>query len=338
MNKDKERVNLQPAEPSEPDMDVIQMVRFDLSQNEEIFTEEQKKYIIDRFPVELHEYLKQTNNPMDETQVIISLLKEKNIRIVLCYEKNIFGMYEWKGYYHATDVADHLRYSNIENWKRWNIKVKKFSEFDDEKMVDQFDRPFYNRPIFNFDIKKVDINAQFIDDEELKTILLKTTKKGKEIDLFKDWIIKYSTIAKSVISMVIQIKYQYEKEQQIHEIEKYKQQVKQIEEDKQKEINEMRIRIEKAIDIYPMAPKQKGYVYIVCSELLKSKGLVRIGRTLNIEKRENQYRCSDPTYAVEYYRDVEDKMLTEKAIHYILNNIRKYSNRDQYNIYFLIKN
>ena len=69
-------------------------------------------------------------------------------------------------------------------------------------------------------------------------------------------------------------------------------------------------------------------LYIVCSEFLKSKGLVRIGRTLNIEKRESQYKCSDPTYSVEYYRDVEDKMLTEKAIHYILNNIRKYSNRE----------
>ena len=104
--------------------------------NEIIFTDEQKEYIISKFPEELHKYLKQTNNPMDETQVIISLLKEKNIRIVLCYEKNIFGVYEWKGYYHATDIADNLKYSDISNWSRnWDIKFKKFNEFEEKILV-----------------------------------------------------------------------------------------------------------------------------------------------------------------------------------------------------------
>ena len=326
MNKGKERENSQPAESGEPDMDVNQMVRFDLSQNEEIFTEEQKEYIISKFPKKLHEYLNKVNNPLDETQVIISLLKEKNIRIVLTYEENMFGVYEWKGNYHATDIADIMKYSDISNWsRRWNIKFKTFGEISEKNEVRQIDGL---QPLMNFDKKIVKSNVLFIDDEGLKTILLKTTKKGKEIDLFKEWIIKYSTIAKSVISMVIQIKKDYEIEQKNYEIEQKDKIIRQIEENKQKEINEMRIRIEKAVGIYPLAQKQKGYVYIVQSELLKSKGLVRIGRTLNIERRENQYKCADPTYAVEYYRDVEDKMLTEKAIHYILNNIRKYSNRE----------
>ena len=182
--------------------------------NENIFSDEQKAYIISKFPEKLHEYLNKVNNPLDETQVIISLLKERNIRIVLNYEENIFGIYEWRGYYHATDIENELGCSRVDNWSRnWNIKFKKFNEFENKNLVPQIEGPFDNGPIYNFDIKKVDINANFIDDEGLKTILIKTTKKGKEIDLFKEWIIKYSTIAKSVISIVIQIKLQYEMEQ-----------------------------------------------------------------------------------------------------------------------------
>ena len=218
------------------------------------------------------------------------------------------------------------------NVNRWNERWK-FELIPYEKLLLQFGGA---TQFMNFDENRTDKNALFIGLDDLKDVLLKiNTDLSKE---YKKWIMKQSSIMSKFLKYAIKIKNEYENEQQGQEIEKYKQHVKQIEENKQKEINEMKIRIEKAIDIYPMAPKQKGYVYIVCSEFLKSKGLVRIGRTLNIEKRESQYRCSDPTYAVEYYRDVEDKMLTEKAIHYILNNIRKYSNIDLYNIYFLIKN
>ena len=181
--------------------------------NENIFSDEQKAYIISKFPKKLHEYLNKVNNPLDETQVIISLLKERNIRIVLNHEENMFGIYEWKGYYHATDIENEAGCSRVDHWSRWNIKFKKFYEFENKNLVPQFGGPNEIRPIYNFDTKKVDINANFIDDEGLKTVLIKTTKQSTEIDMFKDWIIKYSTIAKSVISMVIQIKQQYEYEQ-----------------------------------------------------------------------------------------------------------------------------
>ena len=297
--------------------------------NDIIFSGEQKEYIIRRFPKNLHEYLNKVNNPLDETQVIVSLLHDKNIKTVLTHEENMFGMYEWKGNYHVTDLANHLKYSDPSNWsRRLNINFKKFNEIVPGDLVRQFDGPNYPRYILNFNDKKVDTNALFTDDEGLKIILLKTTKKGKEIEMFKEWIIKYTTIAKSIITMIIQVKNEYEKEQQKYEIEKYKQQVKQIEEKRQKDIYEMKKRIEKAIEVYPVIPKQKGYVYIVQSEFLKTKGLVRIGRTLNIEKREGQYKCSDPSYNVEYYRDVEDRIITEKTLHYVLSNIRKYSNKE----------
>ena len=181
--------------------------------NENIFSDEQKAYIISKFPKKLHEYLNKINNPLDETQVIISILKERNIRIVLNYEENMFGICEWKGYYHATDIETELGCSTVDNWKRWNINFKKFNDFENKNLVHQIDGQENIRPIYNFNTNKININAQFIDDDGLKIVLIKTTKQSTEIDLFKDWIIKYSTIAKSVISMVIQIKQQYEYEQ-----------------------------------------------------------------------------------------------------------------------------
>ena len=177
-----------------------------------IFTNEEKKYIISKFPKSLHEYLNKVNNPLDETQVIIGLLQEKNIRIILNYEENMFGIYEWKGYYHATNIKNELGCSTVDNWKQWNINFKKFNEFENKNLVHKIYGQGKIGPIFNFDIKKINVTANFIDDEGLKTILLKTTKKTPEIKLFKEWIIKYSTIAKSVISMIMQIKQQYENE------------------------------------------------------------------------------------------------------------------------------
>ena len=53
MNKGKDPMNSQPAESGEN-----QMVRFDLSSNEEIFTEEQREYIIGKFPDTIQDFLR----------------------------------------------------------------------------------------------------------------------------------------------------------------------------------------------------------------------------------------------------------------------------------------
>ena len=68
-----------------------------------------------------------------------------------------------------------------------------------------------------------------------------------------------------------------------------------------------------AVDIYPSPIKQKGYIYIAVSIFLVLKGIARIGITLDIIKRENTYKCSDPTYIIAYYRDTDDKILSEKV-------------------------
>ena len=44
-------------------------------------------------------------------------------------------MYEWKGKYHVTDLADKMKYSDINNWKRWNIKFKTFGEIWNKNII-----------------------------------------------------------------------------------------------------------------------------------------------------------------------------------------------------------
>ena len=330
MNKGKEQANHQPTPPAEPDMDVNQMVRFDLSSNEEIFTEEQKENIIKMFPESIQHFLKTIKNPLDEKEVLINIFKNKNVRIIIIYEQDILGDMDWIPYFHCPDIAKISKYpeKHVDRWNStWKLNIISY-----ENLLLKIEEQMKSLPKIgehikiNFEGRQTDKKSFFINYNDLKKALIKINTD--ESLLYEEWLLRQSTIMSKFLKHLHEIKKNQEMEQKNYEIEKYKQQVKQIEHDNQIKMEEMKKRVEKAIDIYPMAPKQKGYVYIVCSEFLKSKGLVRIGRTLNIEKRESQYRCSDPTYAVEYYRDVEDKMLTEKAIHYILNNIRKYSNRE----------
>lgn len=289
--------------------------------NEIIFSNEQKEYIISKFPITIQELLRKVKNPLDEKEVIVNMFIEKNVRIVIKYEKDFMDDYDWMPYFHCHDVAIVINYGKT-NVNRWNERWK-FNLIPYEKLLLQIGGA---TQFMNFDENRTDKNALFIGLDDLKDVLLKiNTDLSKE---YKKWVMKQSSIMSKFLRYTIQVKNEYEMEQKNCEIEKYKQQVKQIEEAKQKEIYEIKKRIEKSVEVYPINPKQKGYVYIIQSEFLKTKGLVRIGRTLNIEKREGQYRCSDPTYNVEYYRDVEDRILIEKALHYILNNIRKYSNRE----------
>ena len=327
MNKGKERENYQPAESGEN-----QIVRFDLSQNEEILTEEQREYIIGKFPKKIQDFLRKVKNPLDEKEVIINMFKDKNVRIVIKYEKDFMDDFDWIPYFHCPDLAKVIKYQekNIYQWNsRWKYNLISFENLiknENNGKNELLPQIAGATQFMNFDENRTDKNALFIGLDDLKDVLLKiNTNLSKE---YKKWVMKQSSIMSKFLKYAIKIKNEYENEQLKMQIEKKDKIIEQIEDNKQKEIEEMKQRVEKAIDIYPIYPKQKGYIYIACSEFLKSKGLVRIGRTLNVEKRENQYKCSDPTYYIEYYRDVEDKVLTEKALHYILDNIRKYSNRE----------
>ena len=108
MNKGKERMNSQPSESG-----VNQIVRFDLSSNEEIFTEEQREYIIGKFPDTIQDFLRKVKNPLDEKEVIINMFKDKNVRIVIKYEKDFMDDYDWMPYFHCFKMKLNLPAANL---------------------------------------------------------------------------------------------------------------------------------------------------------------------------------------------------------------------------------
>ena len=121
MNKGKDREN---SQPSELGAGVNQIVRFDLSQNEEIFTEEQKENIIGMFPENIRKYLYDLKNPLDQTEVILSILKDKNIKIILKKIINEFEEEEKDPLFCASDFARMIKSAekNINRWKKWLVK------------------------------------------------------------------------------------------------------------------------------------------------------------------------------------------------------------------------
>ena len=143
--------------------------------------------------------------------------------------------------------------------------------------------------------------------------------------MFKDWIIKYSTIAKSIISLVINIKNEYEKEQQRYEIEKYKQQIKQIEEEKQKEKEEyekiIRKRTIRACELFKRSKRIKGSIYVASSKDKIKKYEYKIGLIYKstIEGREGGLHTADPELNILCSRDVTDVFLTEIIVHNFLS-------------------
>ena len=142
----------------------MQVVKFAES-NQIILSEEEQQGIIDKFPEKLRPFLNSVNNPLDETQILVNLFKDKNVRIILKKEENDFGICEYVGYFHASDIATIVKYDNkhVTQWKtRWKIKLVKYADL----MVSQNERPYLN-------YKNIDSNALFISEQELKKVLLK---------------------------------------------------------------------------------------------------------------------------------------------------------------------
>ena len=287
------------------------------SNNDEIiFSDEQKEYIISKFPDTIQDFLRKVKNPLDEKEVIINMFKDKNVRIIIKYEKDFMDDYDWVPYFHCQDVANVIGYrkSDINRWnERW-----KFNLIPYEKLLRQIGGA---TQFMNFEENRTDKNALFIGLDDLKEVLIKiNTDLSNE---YKKWIMKQSAIMSKFLKYVIQIK--NEEKMQMMENK-----IKEIEDSKQKEMDDMKNRALRASSLYPIAQNQEGYVYIATSKNLMRKGLVRIGHTLNVTKRESTYQSSDPEFEIKYYRDVKDQIYIEKTIHYMFKNIRKYSNREYF--------
>ena len=251
--------------------------------NEIIFSDEQKEYIINMFPENIRKYLYDLKNPLDQTEVILSLLKDKNIKLII---KDVINEFEEKEKYPlfcARDFAKMINYSesNSSKWKKWLTKDDYviYNEIKNDRVQNVRDG-FY----CSFDPKITNVHSEtiFLTIEGLKKVLLNVDVEGAKE--YKLWVNNMATIMKKLIKYIHHIKNKQEMEQKNYEIEKYKQQVKQIEEAKQKEKDKYEKyildRTNDACKIFKHPIRHKGNIYAASSKARLEKFKIKIGETI----------------------------------------------------------
>lgn len=199
-----------------------------MSLTHNIFSIEQKNYIINQFPNEIQNLLKNVNNPLDEREILNGIFEDKNVRIVMKYEKNKYNVLKWVMYYNVNDIADVINYTtkNTHHWNKWKIETTTYTNLiniDTKKEVLQNGGPSnideYIR-IINPLNKKTDHNAKYMHQKYLSTVLINTTSKESEI--YKYWILEMPEIIDCALRILNEIKKDWE--------------IKQIKEQKDEEI------------------------------------------------------------------------------------------------------
>ena len=332
------------------------IVQFDLSKNEEIFNDEQRNSLINKFPKELHGILYEINNPLNEKEVIMKLFLDKNIKIISIPYVDEYDDPEYKHHFNCKDLAINIKYSesNISKWNsRFKLNLKSYNELikeyndrartictstkhDDNDLInenngcapticrstkfDDNEQEIKNNGdiIYIGNFEKIDEKAYFIEMKDIKELMMHI--KTDESMLYRKWIIEYSEISYKLIKWIMKIKQKYENENLINKI-------KQIEEDKQKEINnikgKMKIRIQQSVDFFPSPIRVKGKIYITQDKYTTNKiKNFKIGNTtLDIKTRENQLQTSNPDIQIVHSVEVLDVNLIEDLIHEYLNNL-----------------
>ena len=132
-------------------------------------TPDEKQNIINKFPENIRHYLYDISNPLDEIEVMISIFKKYNVRIIILDSRDEFGLCDILSYFHLSDIAKAINYdetSITKTIKRWNL--------------DSFDMNYFKK-ILNGNNDNDDNDD---DNYEIKDVL----------NSFKNNIINYSTI------------------------------------------------------------------------------------------------------------------------------------------------
>ncbi len=248
-----------------------------------ILTEEEQQMIIDKFPDKLRPFLSKCNNPLDETQILVHLFKDNNVRIILRQEENLIGQLEYCAYFHTADIAETVKYNKTDTtqWAaRWKVQYMPY-----ENLVRQFDGPNF----VEINKRKTDKNANYINEQDLKKVLLKINTK--EASTFQEWILKQSTIMKFLLNEIVKIKHQQELEQKTLELDKCK---KELESTKTSEKELMELSLN-AVKLFPQPAREAGTIYIATSPDYQKKYTYKIGlTTVNAKSRESSMQTSNP--------------------------------------------
>jgi len=283
-----------------------------------ILTEKEHNEILNMFPEIIRKSIKKCNNPLDETQILVSLFSNKNVRIILIKETNELGDEDYVSYFHARDIAEQVKY-DIKHITHWMINWKvKFMKYNDLKNTNP------NFVEINFS-KIPDDYTNFINEQDLKKILSKIN--NTEAQIFQTWISNQLTIMKSAIKKIIIIKHELElKKHRLELANKDK-----IIENKEKQNTEMAKRLIEAADFYRKPVRHRGKIYIATSPDKQKIDAYKIGRTTgSTEKRLSSMQTSNPDIKILKDFDCNDVYAAEKIIHDYLFNLRLYQNKEYF--------
>jgi prophage antirepressor-like protein len=286
-----------------------------VDKNDVILSDKEKQFIVNLFPLKLRPFLSQVNNPLDETQVLINLFKDKDVRIILTDEEDEFGDKEQVAHFHCGDIAKQIKYieKNINDWKRlWKIEFITY-----ENLVLKNSGAKITNMATN---KRTDNNANFISIHELKKVLLKVnTEEAKQ---FQEWILRLSTLTSKIVKNIILVKHQLEL-QKIN---------KQLEDSKEHFLK----RSQQATELFCKPNRVKGEIYCASTVEKLKENKVKIGQVHSnsvkpdshlyplcneTKKREIGMQTSCPEIKILSHYYSEDINLTETLIHKFLDHL-----------------
>lgn len=243
------------------------------------------------------------------------MFKDKGVRIIIKKEENEFGDFDYVGYFHAGDIAQNIGYEvkHIYQWStRWNIVFVSY-----ENLVTQNELPNLTNIIND---KRTDNNANFLSEQELKKVMLKVNTP--ESNTFQDWILRQSTLTKTIFKYIIQIKHQIE-------IDKLQQKLQKQIEDRQN----TQAKIVKSIELFKKPVRKSGVIYIATSPHYLAMYRYKIGLTTSGESnRESSLQTSNPEINIVYSRPTNDVNLAENLIHSYLSHLNLNANKEFYYI------
>jgi prophage antirepressor-like protein len=244
-----------------------------------------KQEILNKFPPIIAEKFKNINNPLNQTEILVELFREKNVRIILKIQKNEFDEEDYIAHFHVVDMCKTINYADhhINTWKKWKIKFFTYEELtkDNSKIF-----------IINPNNNKISHKALFIDEESIITILIKINTP--EAHIFTEWIKQQSKIVKTLMRRIIKIKNELENQKYLNENIELRKKVELLE--SQVDHEQIYERLQVALCVMPKMEHIKGIIYIGSTKDLILKKISKIGKTIDAQRRKTELRVGNPTF------------------------------------------
>lgn len=273
-----------------------------------------RELILNQFPDEIKEQIKNVNNPLNQTEILINLFNNKNVIIVI-ENLSIDQSYDYVSYYHVTDLCQLLNVNktHYNAWKtNWEINFIQYKNLSSKN----------NIFLINPTNKSIHPQTLFVDEEDLKKILIKVS--SPEAKTFHSWILQQAKICKTIINKLIQFK----NEQNQKKIENLQSKISDLE--SQLDHEQLYERMQIALSIMPKKKREFGVIYIGSTkEMIKLK-IFKIGLSNNSDRRSKELTVGNPTFKLYMEFECEDIHLAEDYIHLFLSNIQTYKGKEFY--------